>query len=101
LESGALNDLSISNNGDSEKVLSTIVSAICAFTDRYPDSLIYATRSSKSRTRLYRMGITKYLSHARGHFYIYGLLNHEWEVFDKDVDYDAFMVKRKNRNFTV
>jgi hypothetical protein len=100
-ETGDLNDLSISNNGDSEKVLATIISAVYAFTDYYPNSVIYATGSTKARTRLYRMGITKYLDDAKKDFYIYGQRSYDWEPFEKNIDYDAFIAKRKNRNFTI
>ena len=101
LTTGNLNDLSISNNGDSEKVLATVVSTIYAFTDYYPNSLIYATGSTKARTRLYRMGITKYLNDIKKDFDIYGLRNDEWESFEKEIEYDAFLAKRKKRNFTL
>lgn len=37
---GKINDTIISNNGDSEKVLATIVATVYAFTDRYPDACI-------------------------------------------------------------
>ena len=93
--------MSISNNGDSEKVLSTVVSCVYAFTDYYPNSLVYATGSTKARTRLYRMGITKHLNAVNKDFYIYGLRNYEWEIFEKEIEYDAFIAKRKNRNFTL
>jgi len=56
---GDIDDLVISNNGDSEKVLTTVVATIFAFTDKHPDAWIYATGSTKARTRLYRMGIGK------------------------------------------
>jgi hypothetical protein len=101
LVTGELNDLSISNNGDSEKVLATIVSSIYAFTDYYPNSFVYATGSTKARTRLYRMGITKHLNEAAKDFLIYGLRNHDWEIFEKEIEYDAFIAKRKSRNFTI
>ena len=61
-KTGEIDDLIISNNGDSEKVLATVISTVYAFTDKYPNAWIYATGSTKVRTRLYRMGITKYLS---------------------------------------
>lgn len=35
-ESGEINDLVISNNGDSEKVLATVIAAVYAFCDKYP-----------------------------------------------------------------
>jgi hypothetical protein len=57
--------------------------------------LQYATGSTKSRTRLYRMGITKYFDEVNQDFEIYGLLEGEWEEFKKDIEYTAFVVRRK------
>ena len=101
LRTGAVSDLSISNNGDSEKVLATVIATVYAFTDYYPDCYVYATGSTKARTRLYRMGLTKYFSEVKKDFQIYGLRNDDWENFEKDVEYDAFLAKRKNSNFTI
>ena len=53
LETGSIDDKIVTDNGDTEKVLATVVSAIYAFADYYPDSWIYATGSTVSRTRLY------------------------------------------------
>ena len=50
-----IDDLAVSNNGDSEKVLATVVSALYAFFDRHPTAFVYATGSTKARTRLYRI----------------------------------------------
>jgi hypothetical protein len=101
LTTGELNDLAISNNGDSEKILSTVVGAVYAFTDKFPNSYIYATGSNKARTRLYRMGITKYLNEILNDFEIFGLRNYEWEHFEKEIEYEAFLAKRKNSIFTL
>jgi hypothetical protein len=65
---GNIDDSVISNNKDSEKVLATVVATIYAFTDKYPDAWIYATGSTKSRTRLYIMGITKLFSEVNDDF---------------------------------
>ena len=67
------------------------------FTDKYPSALIYATGSTKARTRLYRIGITKYLSIIIKDFDIYGMRDLEWEKFEKEVEYEAFLAKRKNQ----
>jgi len=40
------------------------------------------------------MGITKYLDEVRQDFDVYGLLSGEWEYFEKDIDYTAFLVRR-------
>lgn len=92
---GAIHDFSISNNADSDLVLATVVATVYAFTDKYPDTWVFATGSTKARTRLYRMGITKYLMQIKKDFQVYGLNGDEWEPFEKDVSYEAFLVKRK------
>jgi hypothetical protein len=76
-----------------------VVASIYVVTDKYPDAWIQATGSTKARTRLYRMGIVKYWHEANNDFYILGLLNSEWKQFVIGIDYDAFAVKRKLRNF--
>ena len=95
LTTGEINDRTISNNSDSNMVLSTVVSTVYAFTDKYPDSWIFATGSTKARTRLYRMGITKYLLEIKKDFLVFGLRDEEWEKFEKEAEYEAFLVKRK------
>jgi len=92
---GEINDKVISNNNDSEKVFATVVATLYAFTDKYPDAYVLATGSTKARTRLYRMGITKYFDEIQKDYHIYGLRNDEWENFEKEIEYDAFLAKRK------
>ena len=55
LITGEIDDHVITNNGDSKKVLATVASTVYTFTEKYPNSWIYAIGSSKARTRLYRM----------------------------------------------
>lgn len=94
-ETGEIDDLVISNNSDSEKILATVVATVYAFTDKYPDAWIYAAGSTKARTRLYRMGISKYLDEVEQDFEILGEKNDDWEDFKKNVNYNGFMVKRR------
>lgn len=95
-ETGEIDDTVISNNEDSEKVLGTVVATLYAFIDKHKEAMVYATGSTKSRTRLYRMGITRYLDEIKEDFEIYGELENGWEEFQKDVDYEAFLIKLKN-----
>jgi hypothetical protein len=97
LKSGEIDDTIISNNGDSEKVLASVVSSVYAFTDKYPDSWIYATGSTKARTRLYRIGISKFLSEVTDDFDVFGEKNDDWESFNKNIEYEGFLVKRKRK----
>jgi hypothetical protein len=96
VRTGEIDDNVISNNGDSEKVLATVVATLYAFTDKYPNTMVYATGSTESRTRLYRMGITKFLNEAENDFEIFGELDEVWDEFKKDIDYKGFLVRRKS-----
>ncbi len=98
-ETGELDDKVITDNDDSEKVLATVVSAIYAFADRYPESWIYATGSTTARTRLYRMGINKYFKIVSYDFDIMGEHKNEWEWYEFGKDYQAFAVHRKSSKF--
>lgn len=93
--SGAIDDLAISNNGDSEKILATVIGAVYAFCDKHPDAWIFATGSSATRTRLYQIGIAKYYQDINEEFEIYGLIEENWELFEPGKNYLAFLAKRK------
>lgn len=93
-ETGDLNDLAISNNGDSEKVLATVAMTLFTFTTQYPEAKIYITGSTKSRTRLYRIGISRHLCSIEMDFKVQGLLDGNWQPFRKDVPYEAFLITK-------
>lgn len=84
LQTGDIDDKAISNNGDSERVLSTVVSSVYSFLDNHQDAWVYATGSTKARARLHRMGLTKYIDEVKEDFYVFGLLDGEWRKFEKD-----------------
>nr|WP_257670946.1 hypothetical protein [Parapedobacter tibetensis] len=92
----SINDKSITNNGDSQKVLATVASTVYAFTSKYPNAWVFATGSTKGRTRLYRMGLTNNLTEIAEDFDVYGLKNDQWEYFEVGKTYEAFLVIRKS-----
>jgi hypothetical protein len=94
-ETGELDDLVKTNNGDSEKVLSTVVAALYAFFSKHPEALVYATGSTISRTRLYRRGITKYYNEMVIDFQLFGQIGNEFHLFEKGKDYTGFLAQRK------
>jgi hypothetical protein len=57
---------------------------------------IYATGSTKARTRLYRMGISKFLKEVTTDFEILGEVSDDWEEFKIGIEYDGFLVRRKS-----
>jgi hypothetical protein len=90
-----INDLSVSDNGDTEKVLATVVNAVYTFFNQYPDVFVYATGSTKARTRLYRMGITRFYDEMKKDFYLYGQIGDSFVEFEIGTDYDGFLAQRK------
>lgn len=90
-----IDDLAVSNNGDTEKVLATVVSALYAFFDRHPDAFVYATGSTAARTRLYRMGINRFYDEIRQDFYLFGQVGDDFSEFETGRDYDGFLAQRK------
>ncbi len=90
-----IDDLAITNNGDSQKVLATVALTVFIFTEYYHNASVMAIGTTSARTRPYRMGITNNLQAIENDFNIYGLKNDDWEKFVKNVDYDAFLVERK------
>jgi hypothetical protein len=94
-ETGTINDKSITDNGDSEKVLATVAATIYAFTAENPTIYVYITGSNEARTRLYRIGISKYLEQISEDFVVLGLQNNNWKPFTSSNNYKAFLISRK------
>ena len=57
-ENGELDDLTISNNGDRNKILATIVKVVVDYSYKFPDRYIFFQGSTEQRTRLYRIAIS-------------------------------------------
>lgn len=94
-QTGEISDISITNNSDSRKILATVASAVHDFTLRHPKAWIFARGSTLSRTRLYRMGITNHWDNIWPEFKLFGLIETEWEAFEKQKGYEAFLIRRK------
>jgi hypothetical protein len=51
-----------------------------------------------AKEKMYRRGITKYLTQALEDFIIWGELeNEEFEYFNSNSDYEAFIIQRKTK----
>jgi hypothetical protein len=92
-----IDDLAVTNNGDSRKVLATVAATVFVFTERYPEAWIFATGSTPVRTRLYRIGIMNHIVEISKEFAIFGYTEQEeWEKFVVNKQYDGFLLTRKN-----
>ena len=90
-----IDDRAISDNGDTEKVLATIVAALYIFFDHHPDTFVYATGSTVARTRLYRMGITRFYDEVQNDFNLYGQVGDDFPKFELGKEYCGFLASRK------
>lgn len=96
-ENDEIDDYSISDNGDRNKILATIARVIELYTDRYPERYIYFCGSTKERTRLYRMAVSINQDELSEKFEIFAEVDYSTEFlpFQKNMQISAFLIKRK------
>lgn len=90
-----IDDLVVTDNGDSDKILATVAQTAAEVLETYPDKWIFITGSTPARTRLYRMGIAKNLDEFQTKFEIFGIINKSVVPFNKEGTYDAYLVRKK------
>jgi hypothetical protein len=88
-------DMVISDNKDSVRVLATVAETVYRFTSKFPNASVLATGSTLARTRLYRIGISNYLEQIEQDFNVFGFINGRMESFEKNRDYSVFVITRK------
>jgi hypothetical protein len=88
-------DTVVSNNRDREKILATVAAIVVHFTAEIPHAVIFAEGSTVSRTRLYQMGISANWQIIKEYFDLQGFKEGEWERFQKNRNYEAFLLRRK------
>lgn len=95
LETGKSDDRAVTDNKDRDKILATVAAVVLDFTTLFPDIMVYAIGSTRARTRLYQMGISANLDEIIATLDVFGFINNDWEKFDKNINYEAFLVIRK------
>jgi hypothetical protein len=84
-----IDDKTVTNNNDRQKILATVASAVVEFIKYYPGAFIYVQESTPSRTRLYKMGIAAYWQEINKEFEVYGYRFREWEPFQPATYYES------------
>ena len=82
-------------------MLTTVAICVYLFTAEYPSKWVFFTGTTPDRTRLYRMAITLNLKELKADYEILGVLKDQENnlvsvLFQKDIDYFGFLIKRKN-----
>jgi len=93
-----VDDFSVNNNGDRNKILATIAKAIDNYTKQYPYRKIYIIGNTEARTRLYRMAIGLNLDELSLTFDIYADTENGLVPFCRNMKLNAFLVSRKSFN---
>lgn len=93
-EKQTLSDSIVSDNGDMEKILATVVSILSDFLQNNPKFSVFIVGSTVSRTRLYQIAINRYYEDFKVDFEIFGYKNSEFEIFQKNVNYESFLVRK-------
>lgn len=94
-ETELLDDTSISNNGDRDKVLATVASTLLSFYEKNGNIPVYAEGTTPAKTRLYQMGINANLTEIQTVFTVYGFYDGKWVQFEPGWNYKAFLVIKK------
>ncbi|MNY31112.1 hypothetical protein D3C86_1652610 [compost metagenome] len=90
-----IDDQTVSNNSDTQKVLNTVAATLSDFINTYPSAKIFAEGSTAPRTRLYQISIAQFWSVIQLEFEVEGYYDKKWEKFVKGRNYSAFTVYKK------
>lgn len=91
-----VDDMVNTNNQDRQRVLATVANTVIDFLTHDPEVSVFAKGSTKSRTRLYQMNITAFWNEiVDGSFVVNGYLNEEWLPFQKGINFEAFIIRKK------
>lgn len=95
IETGELDDLVVSNNGDTEKVLATVAMTVFEFFEEHPSATVYLKGSTSSKTRLYQISISKFIEQISIEFDVYRELEGEFERFNRNTSYKGFLIQKR------
>jgi hypothetical protein len=87
-----IDDMVVTDNGDMEKVLATIIQIIKKFLSSNHRSSVQFTGSTPVRTRLYQIIISINYESISQQFEVWGYLNGIWHRFEKNVNYEVFLI---------
>jgi hypothetical protein len=94
-KTGIVDYLSITNNGDRDKVLATVAQIVDELFNSYPEYTIYFKGTSDSRTRLYQMAINHYFNELDEKFHILGELDDKMSRYQRGRNYKSFLILKK------
>jgi hypothetical protein len=94
IQTKAINDEVISDNGDMVKVLATVIDIALKFLTENPMIYIFIEGSSKTRIQLYQRILNTYYDDLVNSHEIYGFKNGDFEEFLKNTFYESFLLRK-------
>lgn len=94
-ESGNVFDTTITNNGDTHKVLNTIHMIVLEFLRHGKLNSVIIQGNTLSRKRLFKIYISANLSQITGDLEIFGFNKGVWEKFERKNEYYIFLIRKK------
>ena len=95
---GEESDKSVTDNGDLPQVMATVVTAMLLFLKSYPDQAVQFKGSTELRSRLFENYIAQTYPHLMKELTVLGLQNNRWYDFEVGVQYESFIVYKKELN---
>lgn len=95
-----VDDTNLSNNGDRDKVIATVVYSIYVFTQNYPRAYVLFGSSDPAKVRLHRMIISRNYEAITKNFMVFGAVhNKQGQLvnipFTKSQEVEGYFVKRR------
>lgn len=84
--------LSVSNNGDLERIMATVAQTLLAFFRHYPNATVAFSGNTPARIRLYQAVLAREIRAASTDFIILGLRKGLLELLQPNHTYDGFVV---------
>ncbi len=95
LQTKAINDKSVSDNGDMIKILATVIEIALKFLSENPMTYIYIEGSTSLRTQLYNRILNRNYDDLINQYEIYGYKNDVIpETFQKNTLYESFLIRK-------
>lgn len=102
LPDGKVSFISISNNGDRDRVMATVIQTLLYFFDIYPEAYVLFSGSTPERTRLYQIIIARELTYATATFSFWGMdEDGVLHPFAKNKSYIGFIISLKTQLPTI
>ena len=99
-ETEIVDDITVTNNSDTEQVFSTVVQIVVDFWLRKGGSLVYITGSTPERTRLFQIRIASSYIRLIEEVELFGVHGGVIKEFKLNTNYEGFLAKpRETGNF--